>query len=128
MKTSTFLLAALFVLLSLPIRSYAIAGTYPFGGNIISVLPCTCVAQYAGQSRYVVVGPPRPGAFMYIPEIPGIPGAGTDLRAFYSIVPGSYVLGLSTLVPIGCWQQASAGCFTSGFAPMMILAGTSYPI
>lgn len=110
------------LLLSYPIKSYAIPGTYPFGGLVTAYTYCTCSDNFL-----VTIGLPRPGVFIYQPTIPGFP-LGTDLRAFWSVlVPGAYVLGVAEDVPMVCMMYVGAGCSPFGAGPMMLLVGTSYP-
>lgn len=123
MRKTIFLTLAGLLLLSYPIKSYAIPGTYPFGGNVLAYTYCTCSANFL-----VSVGYPRPGVFIYQPTIPGFP-AGTDLRAFWSVlVPGTYVVGLAEDVPMTCMEYVGTGCAPIGAGPMMLLVGTSYPL
>ncbi len=121
-KYLSFALIALLIAVY-PISSYAIPGTIPFGGNVLGYTYCTC-----SQNFLVEIGPPNAGMYMFQPTIPGIP-AGTDLRAFWSILePGAYVVGLAEVVPMQCWVYAGTTCGMVGAGPMMLLAGTSFPI
>lgn len=54
----------------------------PFGGRIISITPCF-------NGLKIKVGPPVSGDFVYMP------GKST-LYAFYSLKPGSWVLGVAS--------------------------------
>lgn len=60
--------------------------TKPFGGRIIAVTPC-----FSGL--HIKVGPPVGGDFVYTP------GKST-LYSFYSLKPGSWVLGVASGIAI----------------------------
>lgn len=62
-------------------KGYAFIG---FGGNIIAVTPCSV-------GVLLVVGPPRGGVFLLPP--------GAKIYPFFSIKPGSWVLG--AYAPVG---------------------------
>lgn len=56
-----------------------------FGGRITSIFPCTA----APGTLLLTVGPPVGGTFLYVP------GA-SRLFSYFSVKPGSYVLGMAS--------------------------------
>lgn len=61
-------------------------GTTPFGGRIVFTIYCTCNANPTDQ--YIVVGPPRGGAFMKT--------SGTKVYDYGNFSVGTWLLGLAS--------------------------------
>ena len=93
--------------------SYAGPG-YPFGGQITSVIYCTCTANYAVYFNDLTVTSAT-GGLPLIYE-PGV----TDTYLFYmQTTPGSWILGT--------WV-AGGVCLTGKFCPEIPTAGTMYMV
>lgn len=114
--------AALYLLstASAPVAAAATAGLQvangvnlvPYGGRSLGVVPCTCTPGFF----LVLVGPPRPGLFMY--------GPGTFLFSFYNIFPPAWQLGKAS-VPLTCLVYTGGACVPVGIGLYVIMAGTS---
>jgi hypothetical protein len=97
-----------------PIKAYAQAGLYPFGGPIIWAYPCTCTASYL-----IYVGPPNPGVVLLNP---------TSLLFLNYIFmkPGTYVLGNAYTAPAPCLNPVCYGvCCPTGVGMPVQMMGTS---
>jgi hypothetical protein len=99
-RTKKALLRALFVSLlfsfliffplpSADVRAAIKLTPHPFGGRILTAVPCTC-----SLTIWITVGPPVGGSFMITPA--------TRVYRNYSPVPGKWTLGLADIEPLPC--------------------------
>ena len=98
-------------------NAHALGLTTPFGGRVLSIIPCTCQYTAWMLPRVVVVGPPRSGAFLET--------IFTRLYKYFNVSPGNWVLGIAANYDVACMQTAGTGCAPSGFYPFMLKIGTS---
>lgn len=112
MKKILITLAFLVTLLPSPLFA---AGTLPFGGRITGVIYCTC-----SYGHVVLVGPPRPGRFHYVP------GA-TRLFQFHNVFsPGTWLLGNYTPgTGNQCWIHSGHDCNPIPNQGIISIVGTS---
>ena len=91
----------------------------PFGGKILSVIPCTCSAGFA-----VVIGPPRP-AIIFVP----IAFLASPLNHLWRqiLTPGVWALGLYFPPPVPCLVYAGITCVPAPVQPLgtIFRSGTS---
>ena len=100
------LIIALFMIA--PTTSYALS----FGGKVIFNLPCT-----VPPGLVLFVGPPRPGAFLYVPKV-------STLYQFFKPIIGSWVLG--NYVPLsGCVVGICPFCYIQPLMGTITKIGTS---
>ena len=97
----------------------AISLTTPFGGKVMTVIPCTCQYTSLLMPRVVTVGPPRPGIFLQT--------IFTRLFTYFNVAPGKSVLGLASNIKMPCMDTAGLACSARVGGPynIMLMVGTS---
>lgn len=93
------------LVLTFPITARARAFIVPFGGKIIEVIPMVCllpapppVFAIPFSGLLITVGPPVPTVTFFTPGL-------SRLYAWYSLLKGNMVLGISTPMPwLNCPQ------------------------
>ena len=107
-KVNSLFLVFLIVLIvvsfsTLPFTAKAIGFT-PFGGFVVSMLPCTCSGNFWLQMSPFFFPTPGAGALVYQP-------GGTIVYAHYVIpVPGVWLLGDYTPGVQACYQYVGVSC------------------
>jgi hypothetical protein len=90
----------------IPLRSQAQSVLPPFGGAIITVVPCN-------TGLWITIGPPTPGSFMIMP--------GTILYLYDAFHPIAETLGLYDPVTVPC----VVGVVPVGGGFHVVMVGTS---
>lgn len=113
----TVVLALNFLITNLfPKKAKAISIFKPFGGRILLTIPCPCMAP---GTKLVVVGPPKPGSFMYMPKVSKKYKSGP-------IVISNHTVGLAIkAAKIPC--LSGAACAPAGRGSLIRMIGTSSP-
>ena len=100
-----------------PVFAQLSLGFQPFGGRIISIVPCTCNA-----GRLIYVGPPRP-IILFVPF--GFE-ASPLLYLWKNInTPGVWLLGLAHRIPVPCFTGSPPTCTPVGSGLLIYMTGTS---
>lgn len=108
--------AFLFLLVFFPLKTNA---QIPFGGKIISVIPCTC-NMMVGNMAVLINQLPAAGPPQLIFQL-GL----SRLYAYYQLVPGAWILG-KTLGASTCWIGVIPFCVPAApVAPLINFVGTS---
>jgi len=104
------------VVLSFSVPSWAGAFSLntPFGGKIITSIPCTC-----SVGSWVTVAFPRPGSFIYTPGLSQI------YRNYQLFRPGPWALGIASGFGT-CMVGAPPYCVSIGSGPIIRKVGTSF--
>lgn len=103
--------------LFVPGSAYALGFFTPFGGRVLTEVPCTC-----GASTLITVGPPRPGTFLITPA--------SRVHKNYRPVPGRWVLGIAA-APAPCMMLVFTilppfvTCAPRGEGAVVLRIGTS---
>jgi len=93
----------------------------PFGGKIVSVIPCTC-NWMLGNPAVLINHVPVAGYPQLIFQL-----GFSRLYAYYSLVPGSWILG-NTLGFSTCWVGVIPFCVPAApAAPLISIVGPSLP-
>ena len=96
-----------------PMVSYAVVPVLlPFGGKIVSTIPCTFPPGLA-----LFIGPPRKGAFLYVPKA-------SILFAWYKPIIGSSVVGKYVTLS-GCVVGVCPACYFQPLLGTIKMLGTS---
>jgi hypothetical protein len=107
--------------LSFFIKNVEAVAFIPFGGRIISVIPCTCPAPYGFVDQ---IGPPRP-AIIFIP----LTFLSSPLNHLWNeiLTPGVWTLGLYSPTPVVCSVGAAPLCVPAPLQPWgtIFRSGTS---
>jgi hypothetical protein len=103
-------------------------GVQPFGGRILDTQTCNCplgagLATFG--SKWIEVGDPRGGQFIYLQGLSSFVGLGSKLYEYKELDEGNWVLGLAAGPPLQC--QYIGFCFgcCSKFGKRISIVGTS---
>jgi len=100
--------------LEFPLIAQALSFGVPFGGKIVTSIPCTC-----SVGSWVTISFPRPGSFIYTPGLSQI------YRNYNLFRPGPWAIGIASGFGT-CLTGAPPACVPIGSGPIIRKVGTSF--